>query len=47
MRSASVMRRHFQEWTEGIGFQEKMWCGCTARWGACSDCLEVSEGLLS
>ena len=32
MRRASVMWRRFQGWTERIGFQEKMWCGCAARW---------------
>ena len=43
MRRASVMRRRFQGWTERIGFQEKMWFGCAARWRAGSDCLDVSS----
>ena len=43
MRRASVMLRRFQGWTERIGFQEKMWYGCAARWRAGSDCLDVSS----
>ena len=43
MRRASVMRRRFQGWTERNGFQEKMLCGCTARWCAGSVCVDVSS----
>ena len=43
MRRASVMRPRFQGWKERIGFQEKMWCGCIARWRAGSVCLDVSS----
>ena len=43
MGRVSVMRRRFQEWTERIGFQEKLWCGCAARWRASSDWLGVSS----
>ena len=42
-KSFSYAQCHFQEWTERIGFQEKMWCGCATRWRAGSDCLVVSS----
>ena len=43
MRRASVMQHRFQGWTERNGFQEKMLCGCTARWCAGSVCVDVSS----
>ena len=39
MRRASVTRRRFQGWTEIIGFQEKMLCGCIVIGGALARCV--------
>ena len=51
MRRASVMQPRFQGWTERIGFQEKMWCGCVAIGSVLArtvwTCLRVDRCLLS